>query len=69
MALFWWLRRPLELLGPPAGEDVAGSVDQRLRELDRDDPGLFRQVERRALLEPRQSRPRRRERASPRGSR
>jgi hypothetical protein len=35
-----------------AGEDVVGSVDQRLRELDRDEPGLFRQVERRALLEP-----------------
>jgi len=41
--------QPLELLGPPAGEDVVGSVDQRLRELDRDEPGLFRQVERRAL--------------------
>jgi hypothetical protein len=37
-----------------AGEDVVGSVDQRLRELDRDEPGLFRQVERRALLETRQ---------------
>jgi hypothetical protein len=25
-ALFWWLRRPLELLGPPAGEDVVGTL-------------------------------------------
>jgi hypothetical protein len=31
-------------------------VDERLREPDRDEPGLFRQVERRALLEPRQRR-------------